>query len=87
MESLIDDKEEEGNDVIEADEEEKTDSDHGDYKSQVKLVSNDKHGNLKHGCFLSADWHSGTTVKQEKKRRNRKRVSVLFVFSIFVGYR
>ena len=46
------------------------------FPSQVKLVSNDKHGNLKHGRFLSAVQYNSET--EEKERRNRKRFSVLF---------
>ena len=69
--------------------------------SHVKLVSNNKHGNLQHGRFLSVVALTYNSETEEKKRRNRKRwrnrkvwkkpslsarSSVLFVFiRVFVG--
>ena len=54
LDSLIDDKEEEGNDDIEGDEEEKTDSDHGDNDYDD---NNDDHDSddLYHCCFSNND--------------------------------
>ena len=43
------------------------------FPSHVKLESNNKHGNLQHGRFLSAVALTHNSETEEKKRRNRKR--------------
>ena len=43
------------------------------FPSHVKLVSNNKHGNLQHGRFFSAVALTYNSETEEKKGRNRKR--------------
>ena len=43
------------------------------FPSHVKLVSNNKHGNLQHGRFFTAVAVTYNCQTEEKKRRNRKR--------------
>ena len=43
------------------------------FPSHVKRVSNNEHGNLQHGRFLSVVALAYNSETEEKKRRNRKR--------------